>query len=34
MLLCPCTTCLNTAKIIQKQQEIFEITTEINQTVA
>ena len=33
ILLCPYTICLNTAKIIQKQQEVFEITTEMNQIV-
>ena len=31
---CPCTSYLNTAKIIQKQQEVFGITTEMNQIVA
>ena len=33
MLLCPCTIYLNIAKIIQKQQEDFGITTEMNQIV-
>ena len=30
---CLCTICLNIAKIIQKQQEVFGITTEMKQTV-
>ena len=33
ILQCLCTICLNTAKIIQKQQEVFRITTEMNQIV-
>ena len=33
MLLCPCTICFNTAKIIQNQQEVFGVTTEMNQGV-